>query len=100
MRCIAQPSSDRSRLSISEPSISGDLPQRFCVLVWRLDGLIRENGVCRAPSCSKIDTEGRELNVINGLGDSIEVVSNLIVEMSDPLREEYQEPVQLLLAGL
>ena len=37
----------------------------------------------------KIDTEGYELNVIKGLGDSIEVVNNLIVEMWDPLREEY-----------
>ena len=32
----------------------------------------------------KIDTEGYELNVIKGLGDSIEVVNNLIVEMWDP----------------
>ena len=44
----------------------------------------------------KIDTEGHELNVIKRLGDSIKVVNNLIVDMWDPLREEYQELVQLL----
>jgi len=44
----------------------------------------------------KIDTEGHELNVIKGLGNTIEVVNNLIVGMWDPLREDYQELVQLL----
>jgi Methyltransferase FkbM domain len=56
---------------------------------------MRENDMSRA-KLLKIDTEGHELNVVKGLGDSIEVVDNIIVEMWDPLREEYQELVQLL----
>jgi FkbM family methyltransferase len=90
-----QPSSDRSRLSISHPSMAGDLPQRFCVLVRRLDGLIRENDVSRA-KLLKIDAEGHELSVVKGLGDAIEVIENIIVEMWDPVREEYQELVHVL----
>jgi FkbM family methyltransferase len=90
-----QPSSDRSRLSVSGTSAAGNLPQRFCVLVRRLDQLLRENDV----SCAKllkIDAEGHELNVVKGLGDGIDVLHHIIVEMWDPVREEYQELVQLL----
>jgi FkbM family methyltransferase len=90
-----QPSSDRSRLSISGPSIAGDLPQRFCIMARRLDGLMRENEVLHA-KLLKIDAEGHELNVLKGLGDSVELVDNIIVEMWDPVREEYQELTQLL----
>jgi FkbM family methyltransferase len=77
---IAAGSDVLSRLSISEPSIAGDLPQQFCVSATRLDGLMRENDVSRA-KLLKIDAEGHELNVVKGLGDSIEVVDNIIVEM-------------------
>jgi FkbM family methyltransferase len=90
-----QPSSDRSRLSVSAPSIPGDLPQRFCVSVRRLDGLMRENDLARA-KLLKIDAEGHELNVVKGLGNNIEAVENILVEIWDPLREEYQELVQIL----
>jgi FkbM family methyltransferase len=90
-----QPSGDRSRLSVSAPSVPGDLPQRFCVLVRRLDRLMRENDLSRA-KLIKIDAEGHELNVVKGLGSSIEAVENIIVEIWDPLREEYQELVQIL----
>ena len=64
-------------------------------MVRRLDGLMRENDVLHA-KLLKIDAEGHELNVLKGTGDSIELVDNIIVEMWDPVREEYQDLVQLL----
>jgi hypothetical protein len=56
---------------------------------------MRENDLARA-KLLKIDAEGHELNVVRGLGNNIEAVENIIVENWDPLREEYQELVQIL----
>lgn len=90
-----QPSSDRSRLSITSGSIAGDLPQQFCVFTRRLDRIIRENALSRI-KLLKIDAEGHELNVLMGLAESIKAIENIIVEMWDPWRDEYRKLTQIL----
>lgn len=94
--CIKdQPPKDRSRLSLNAPSIPGDQPQTICVPVIRLDQIIEMNHV-QCIALLKIDAEGYETEVIEGLGDAIKIVHNLIVELCEPQAERSQNLIRYL----
>jgi FkbM family methyltransferase len=73
--------SDTSRLSLVGPS-ANDGAQKFEVPLRRLDNILRERGVKRVPLL-KIDVEGFELKVINGISDRLPDVDHLIIELLD-----------------
>jgi FkbM family methyltransferase len=90
-----QPEKDRARLSITAPSLSGDMPQRFVVPARRLDAIIEENNLDHI-DLIKIDAEGHELNVIVSLGGQIDVVRNMIIEIYDPKLDIYIELINII----
>jgi FkbM family methyltransferase len=93
-----QPPVDRSRLSITAPSLAGDQPQRFAVPALRLEAVIDAQHLDTV-RLLKIDAEGHELETIQGLGDRIARVENIIVEVWDATRPEYVELTNILHAA-
>jgi FkbM family methyltransferase len=76
-----QSSFDRARLSLHLPPVN-DRPQRFQVPLVRLDTIItsRKLGHVRL---AKIDVEGYENEVLQGLEGSAECIDNIILEVLD-----------------
>ncbi len=74
-----QSAGDRSLLSLAIPSRT-DLPQRFSVPILRLDRIFAEHKLAEV-ALLKIDVEGYEREVLDGLGDAIRQVRHLIVEI-------------------
>src|SRR5262249_10233529 len=74
-----QSRSDRSRLTLDGPGVN-DARQAFVVPMVRLDTLLRAHGLDRV-DLLKDDVEGFELEVLQGTGDALAGVRNVIVEM-------------------
>ncbi len=74
-----QSAGDRSRLSLATPSPTDPL-QRFSVPILRLDGIFAEHHLSDV-ALLKIDVEGYEREVLDGLGDGIANVRHLILEL-------------------
>lgn len=83
-----QPPTDRARLSIMEPSLAGDMPQRFVVPAIRLDTLLEDHGLSQV-RLLKIDAEGHEPQVLSGLGERLKDIDNIIVEVCEPHLPHY-----------
>jgi FkbM family methyltransferase len=90
-----QPPSDRSRLSLAAPSVSGDQPQEVCVPTLRLNQILEVKKIQRV-ALLKIDAEGLELEVIRGLGEAIGGCQAIVVEVCEPMRDEAVRLVELL----
>ena len=76
-----QSTTDRARLSLAAPG-PNDLGVMIEVPMWRLDTLLARS---KSPNVKlvKIDVEGFELEVIEGLGDRLLDCENLIFEVLD-----------------
>lgn len=70
---------DKARLSLVLEPIN-DQPQRFQVPLVRLDTVFDQQQVA-CVRLLKIDTEGYESEVIAGLGQSFDIVENIVVEV-------------------
>ena len=77
-----QRDTDKAKLSLCNDTTKtiNNNPQKFEVILLRLDRLIEENHLTKI-KLLKIDVEGYELEVIDGLGGSLNRVENLIIEV-------------------
>jgi FkbM family methyltransferase len=90
-----QPASDTQRLSLDAPSLAGDMPQRFAVPLRRLDGIMADQHISSV-KLAKIDAEGHELEVVQGLGGRLSDIHHLIIEVYDPSLPRYKELYRVL----
>jgi FkbM family methyltransferase len=74
-----QPLTDSSRLSLLAETVQ-NAPRQCTVPVRRLDEIIASESLTRI-ALLKIDTEGYELEVLRGLGKSLDKVQNIILEL-------------------
>jgi FkbM family methyltransferase len=78
---------DRSRLTMALEPVN-DRPRQFQVPMIRLDQLLDDLAM-RGIKLMKIDVEGFETKVLNGLGRRIEDVQNMVIEvLPDSVRSE------------
>jgi FkbM family methyltransferase len=74
-----QSPTDKSRLTLCLEPVN-DLPQVFVVPMLTLESLIERNRVGKV-KLLKIDAEGYEAEVLRGLGDSVSLVENIVLEV-------------------
>jgi FkbM family methyltransferase len=74
-----QSPTDKSRLTLCLEPVN-DLPQVFVVPMLTLESLIERNRVGKV-KLLKIDAEGYEAEVLRGLGDSVSLVENIVLEL-------------------
>ena len=77
----AQSAADTARLSLALDGVS-DQAQLFQVPIRRLDSIFQERRIDRV-RLLKIDVEGFELSVVNGLGERLQDIDHMVVELLD-----------------
>lgn len=89
-----QSPSDRALLSL-DLDIGKNLKQVYRVPILRLDDVLSD---VRDPKVIKVDVEGFELEVLEGLGDRINATEHLILEFltNDPANDKSQKLVRFL----
>ena len=90
----AQPASDSARLSLAGAGVHEE-KQRFEVPIRRLENLLAEHRIDNV-RLLKIDVEGYELSVLQGLGSALGMIDHIIVELLDAGPAQSENTTQVL----
>ncbi|MEL6980579.1 MAG: FkbM family methyltransferase [Pseudomonadota bacterium] len=97
VRLASQPQSDRSRLTLAEPTGVNDTAQSFLAFVRTVPELMEAAGLARAKAL-KIDVEGFEPQVLRGAAPVLAQIENIVFEALPENPRAYDEAAALLTA--